>query len=241
MRDNGRYAFLEDVSSCRMAGYSTPPVVQSFQYSPIYAMTNPDASYNYYGSCKGCSPSKRLSTTDAYSNESCASQRGSCENMSISGSMKGGCNRIVAGDFANRRKESFEVDDTPRFVKRYIQVKDDSESFVPDKNSNFDSCRRQKAPQLKVPLSPRPSVRDRQCQSCDGACPNGYGCTKFVSAFDDCQSCSEGMVTYGSVSKPVEYGGSYGSKPNLRNVSPGVRASCNCGRCNFAGCNRHFV
>lgn len=244
--DNGRYAFLEDFG-CTQVGYTTPPVAQSFIYSPVYSFTNPLASSNYYGSCSGCKGgSKVLSSVDAYSNvpispcggrtvsplaspprgRSISPSRASSdvEGLSIAANMRGRCNRSIAGPFANSR-----------------EGREGMETFVPDPNSNFDSCRRGIAPQLTLGLSPPKSPRDRACQSCDGQCPNGYGCTKFVSAFDDCQGCSEGMVTYCNVTKPVEYGGCYGNRPNLRNVSPGVRASCNCGRCNVAGCNRHFV
>jgi len=68
MKDyNGRYAQLNSAFPCSQVGFSTPPVVQSYHYSPMYSYTNPCSKTNYYSSCGNCP--RKLSATDAYSNQ----------------------------------------------------------------------------------------------------------------------------------------------------------------------------
>lgn len=68
MKDpTGRYAQLYSGFPCFQSGYSTPPVLQSYHYSPMYSYTSPCSQTNYYTSCGSCP--KKLSVTDAYSND----------------------------------------------------------------------------------------------------------------------------------------------------------------------------
>jgi len=87
MRDtSGRYAQLFSAFPCTQSGFTTPPVLQSYHYSPMYSYTSPCSKTNYYSSCGSC----KLSKSDAYTNQP-------LENFSIQGSVKGNQNVRFCG------------------------------------------------------------------------------------------------------------------------------------------------
>lgn len=83
MKDtSARYAMLNS-ESCQQVGFSTPPVLQSYFYSPMYSYSSPCSKTNYYSSCGNCP--KKISVTDAYSNDMIGlrqQQGGGCPNYS---------------------------------------------------------------------------------------------------------------------------------------------------------------
>lgn len=230
--NNGRYAQLYSGFPCMQSGYSTPPVVQSYHYSPMYAYTTPCSQTNYYSSCGPCS-NTGMSKSDAYSNEQI--QMIDCkEGFGLQKNFKGMNNIQLRCD-----RQTGEWNNKEGFKEMVLQNSCGCNGGGGSNKykDNFDSCRKSVNSQLILPLSPRSN-----CKQCDGRCPNGYGCNKYQPAFMDCgNKCSEGMVGYASISKPANFGGSYGSIPNNRNVSPGVRSGCQCGGCAIGGCYRNFL
>lgn len=61
---SGRYAQLFSGFPCSQVGASTPPVLQSYHYSPMYSYSQPCSKTNYYSSCGRCT--KKLGVSDAY-------------------------------------------------------------------------------------------------------------------------------------------------------------------------------
>lgn len=125
MKDpRGRYAQLNSSFCGAQVGYSTPPVLQSYHYSPMYSYTSPCSKTNYYSSCGSCP--KQLSVSDAYTNQpinlqqsqgcgcnnqqplynnienvSCTNRQpvyNNIEGLSLSGSLKGKCNTALRKD-----------------------------------------------------------------------------------------------------------------------------------------------
>lgn len=237
--NNGRYAILNSGFPCSQSGYSTPPVVQSYHYSPMYAhtaYTTPCSQTNYYSSCGNYKNGSGLSRTDAYSNEDLHNRFNEVEGFSLQKNIIGRQNvNLQCNNNLNNNKETFKqmVLQNSYGCGANMNKEQNNVNLYQD---NFDSCRKNVNSQVILPLTPR-----SMCKQCDGRCPNGYGCTKYQPAFMDCGTdCSEGMVGYASISKPVNFGGSYGSVPNNRNVSPGVRANCE-GGCAISGCYRNFL
>ena len=89
---SGRYAQLFSAFPCSQVGASTPPVLQSYHYSPMYSYATPCSKTNYYSSCGNCP--KKLSVTDAYTNQQTPKlyndkEYNAREGLSIMGSLKG--------------------------------------------------------------------------------------------------------------------------------------------------------
>lgn len=88
----GRYAQLFSAFPCSQVGASTPPVLQSYHYSPMYSYSQPCSKTNYYSSCGSCN--RKLGVSDAYSAQPLYAglYNQDREYLALGGSLKGRCN-----------------------------------------------------------------------------------------------------------------------------------------------------
>lgn len=220
----GRYAQLYGSMPGYQSGFSQPPVTISRHYAPIYSYGTPCSQTNYYSSCQSCptrkpSPNQAYDVNDDYPQCMCKqSATGTTTRMNTECKTCGS----VKEDSGEDNKEHF---------SNYVYY--DSKQGKPCGQRPFSS-----GSTMKVPAR---SCAQGSCGCSKG--PNQYSCNKYQSAFPDCAAgCGNNYVGYCSISKPANFGGSYGKeKCGVPRGIEGQQCTGCQGGCATQGCSRFFM